>query len=123
MTLHIGTSGWSYDHWQHVLYPPDTPVAARLPYYLQHFQTVEVNSTYYRWPADPTFARWFQRLPDDFRMTIKAPRGLPGPQRGHPAVPAAAELRLCPRAPGLFFPTGPAMAQGGDGVPASELAP
>jgi uncharacterized protein YecE (DUF72 family) len=76
MTLHIGTSGWSYDHWQHVLYPPDTPVAARLPYYLQRFRTVEVNSTYYRWPADPTFARWFQRLPDDFRMTIKAPRGL-----------------------------------------------
>ncbi len=76
MTLHIGTSGWSYDHWQDVLYPPDTPVAARLPYYLQRFRTVEVNSTYYRWPADPTFARWFQRLPDDFRMAIKAPRGL-----------------------------------------------
>ena len=54
MTLHIGTSGWSYDHWQDVLYPPDTPVAARLPYYLQRFRTVEVNSTYYRWPADPT---------------------------------------------------------------------
>ncbi len=74
--IYIGTSGWSYDHWQGVLYPSDTPVAARLPFYLQCFQTVEVNSTYYRWPADPTFARWFQRLPDDFRMTIKAPRGL-----------------------------------------------
>ena len=74
--MHIGTSGWSYDHWQGVLYPPDTPVAARLPYYLQRFRTVEVNSTYYRWPADATFARWYQRLPDDFCMTIKAPRGL-----------------------------------------------
>ncbi len=74
--IHIGTSGWSYDHWQGVLYPPDTPVPARLPFYLQRFRTVEVNSTFYRWPADATFARWFQRLPDDFCMTIKAPRGL-----------------------------------------------
>ena len=74
--IHIGTSGWSYDHWQGVLYPPDTPVAARLPFYLQRFRTVEVNSTFYRWPVDATFARWFARLPDDFRMTVKAPRGL-----------------------------------------------
>src|SRR5687767_357747 len=59
-----------------MLYPPNTPVTAQLPYYLQRFRTVEVNNTYYRWPADATFARWFQRLPEDFHMTIKAPRKL-----------------------------------------------
>jgi uncharacterized protein YecE (DUF72 family) len=76
MAIHVGTSGWSYDHWQGVLYPPDTPVRERLGYYVRHYQTVEVNATYYRWPGDVTFAGWFQRLPDGFRMSVKAPRGL-----------------------------------------------
>lgn len=76
MAHYIGTSGWSYDHWQGVLYPHRAPLPDRLNYYVQRFPTVEVNSTYYRWPPDTTFAQWYQRVPDDFVMTIKAPRGL-----------------------------------------------
>ncbi|HEX9372126.1 MAG TPA: DUF72 domain-containing protein, partial [Roseiflexaceae bacterium] len=76
MTILIGTSGWSYDHWQGVLYPPGTAGRQRLAYYVERYQTVEVNSTYYRWPPDVTFASWCQRLPEGFRMTVKAPRGL-----------------------------------------------
>lgn len=76
MTIQIGTSGWSYDHWQGILYPPFTPTGKRLDYYIQHYQTVEVNNTYYRWPKDETFAIWRQRLPEGFLMTVKAPRGL-----------------------------------------------
>ncbi len=75
MTIHIGTSGWSYDHWQGLLYPENTPVGKRLPYYLARYDTVEVNSTYYRWPADSVFAGW-NRLPAGFVMTVKAARGL-----------------------------------------------
>ncbi len=76
MTVHVGTSGWSYDHWEGVLYPPGTPLRARLEHYVARFQTVEVNSTYYRWPRDATFAGWRQRLPPGFLLTVKAPRGL-----------------------------------------------
>ncbi|GAB2766484.1 DUF72 domain-containing protein [Rhabdobacter roseus] len=76
MAIHIGTSGWSYDHWQGVLYPPDTPVAQRRDYYVQHFRTVELNSSYYHWPRVATFASWRQRLPEGFLLTVKAPRGL-----------------------------------------------
>jgi uncharacterized protein YecE (DUF72 family) len=76
MAIHVGTSGWSYDHWQGVLYPHDTPVRDRLDYYIPRYRTVEVNSTYYRWPVDATFARWHHRLPEGFLMTVKAPRGL-----------------------------------------------
>ena len=76
MTLHIGTSGWSYDHWDGVFYPPGMPKRDRLAYYVQHFPTVEINSTYYHWPADSTFVSWRLRVPDFFRITIKAPRGL-----------------------------------------------
>ncbi|MBN8821529.1 MULTISPECIES: DUF72 domain-containing protein [unclassified Spirosoma] len=76
MGIHIGTSGWSYDHWQGVLYPPATPVHRRRDYYVQRFQTVELNSSFYRWPKQATFAGWRQRLPDGFLLTVKAPRGL-----------------------------------------------
>jgi uncharacterized protein YecE (DUF72 family) len=76
MSIHIGTSGWSYDHWQGVLYPYPTPVHNRLSYYVQRFQTVELNSSFYRWPKPSTFAGWRQRLPGDFQLTVKAPRGL-----------------------------------------------
>ncbi len=81
MAIHVGTSGWSYDHWQGVLYPHGTPVRDRLSYYLRRFHTVEVNSTYYRWPRDSTFAHWKERLPAGFRMTVKAARGLTHFQR------------------------------------------
>jgi uncharacterized protein YecE (DUF72 family) len=74
--IHIGTSGWSYDHWIGVFYPPGTPQRDRLAYYVQHFRTVEINSTYYHWPADRTFVSWRRRVPQDFRISIKAPRGL-----------------------------------------------
>ncbi len=76
MTISIGTSGWSYAHWHGVLYPPDLPPHARLAAYVPHFPTVEVNSTFYRWPADHVFTRWYQRVPDKFRLTVKAPRAL-----------------------------------------------
>jgi uncharacterized protein YecE (DUF72 family) len=76
MTIRIGTSGWSYDHWVGVLYPPELPVSARLARYAQEFNTVELNASFYRWPKDSTFAGWRERLPDGFTMSVKAHRGL-----------------------------------------------
>ena len=76
MSLHIGTSGWSYNHWEGVLYPPGTPVRRRLDHYVQRFQTVEVNASYYHWPRDRTFTQWRERLPEGFLLSLKAPRGL-----------------------------------------------
>ena len=72
----VGTSGWSYDHWDGTLYPPGTPRARRLAVYTQHFDTVELNASYYRWPSNSSFASWRRRLPEGFRMSVKAPRGL-----------------------------------------------
>ncbi len=76
MTVRIGTSGWSYDHWTGVLYPPKMPVAARLARYAEEFDTVELNASFYRWPRDATFAGWRERLPAGFSMSVKAHRGL-----------------------------------------------
>ncbi len=76
MGVHVGTSGWSYPHWEGVLYPPGLPAHQRLAHYRRQFQTVEVNSTFYRWPRPATFAGWRRRLGDGFLLSVKAPRGL-----------------------------------------------
>lgn len=74
--LHIGTSGWSYDHWEGVLYPKGLPTARRRQVYTEHFDTVELNASFYRWPREQTFETWNRELPPGFVMTVKAPRGL-----------------------------------------------
>jgi uncharacterized protein YecE (DUF72 family) len=56
LIVHIGTSGWSYDPWEGVLYPHQLPSRQELDCYTQHYQTVVFNSTYYRWPPNATFA-------------------------------------------------------------------
>jgi uncharacterized protein YecE (DUF72 family) len=81
VTVHIGTSGWSYPHWDGVLYPPGLPARQRLEHYLPRFATAELNSSFYRWPPDDAFARWSRRLPPSFRLSVKAPRSLTHVQR------------------------------------------
>jgi len=76
MSVYVGTSGWSYDHWEGVLYPHALPARGRLDVYTRLFRTVEVNSSFYHWPRDATLARWGRSLPEGFVMTVKAPRGL-----------------------------------------------
>ena len=76
MVVPIGTSGWSYDHWEGVLYPHGAAARDRLGYYCQRFHTVELNSSFYRWPKQSTFAGWRRRLPHGFQLSVKAPRGL-----------------------------------------------
>jgi uncharacterized protein YecE (DUF72 family) len=70
--VRIGTCSWADEalskHW----YPQGVPAGERLSYYAQHFDTVEVDSTYYRLPADPMVAKWAERTPDDFVMHVKA---------------------------------------------------
>ena len=76
MTIRIGTSGWSYAHWEPELYPPGLPAAARLGRYAATFGTAELNSSFYRWPRPDTFRYWRKKLPAGFCLSVKAPRGL-----------------------------------------------
>jgi uncharacterized protein YecE (DUF72 family) len=70
----IGTSGWSYAHWRGIFYPDGLPQREWLAFYMQHFDTVEVNSTFYHLPRESTMASWRDRAPDGFAFALKASR-------------------------------------------------
>jgi uncharacterized protein YecE (DUF72 family) len=72
--LFIGTSGYSYQHWKGIFYPSDLPQARWLEFYCEHFDTVELNVTFYRLPKQQVFASWFQRTPPDFCFAAKGSR-------------------------------------------------
>jgi uncharacterized protein YecE (DUF72 family) len=72
--IHIGTSGWSYDHWKGPFYPEGLPGKRMLEYYAQHFRSVEINSSFYRLPEKKTLQHWYECTPDDFLFTAKASR-------------------------------------------------
>lgn len=72
VAVKVGTSGWSYAHWQGVFYPADWPKSKWLEYYAQHFSTVELNASFYRLPKPGTFENWEHRTPDDFLWSVKA---------------------------------------------------
>lgn len=72
--LLVGTSGWSYDHWGDIFYPAKLASVKRLAFFAQHFETVEVNSSFYHLMPRKTFANWRQSTPDDFVFAVKASR-------------------------------------------------
>ncbi|MFU8802553.1 MAG: DUF72 domain-containing protein [Bradymonadaceae bacterium] len=72
----LGTSGWSYDDWNGVFYPPGTSQKDRLVHYAGQFNTVEIDSTFYARPAMKTVQGWYERTPDDFIFAAKFPRSI-----------------------------------------------
>lgn len=95
MAVHVGTSGWSYAHWDGVLYPPGTRPNDRLGLYTAQFDTVELNASFYRWPRDVTFARWRERLLEGFLMSVKASRGLSHARRLYRPEPWIERMTHC----------------------------
>ena len=74
-SIRIGCSGWNYKHWRDgVFYPPRLPPRRWLGYYAQHFDTVEVNSTFYRLPRETVVANWVRETPQDFFFAVKMSR-------------------------------------------------
>lgn len=72
--LFIGTSGYNYKHWPGVFYPPGLPQSRWLEFYCRHFETVELNVTFYRLPARKTFEGWYKKTPADFVFAAKGSR-------------------------------------------------
>jgi uncharacterized protein YecE (DUF72 family) len=70
--VRIGTCSWADDALSKHFYPPKLPAKERLAWYAQHFDTVEVDSTYYRLPSDSMVEGWADRTPPEFTMHVKA---------------------------------------------------
>jgi uncharacterized protein YecE (DUF72 family) len=74
--VRIGCSGWNYADWRGPVYPPGCPPRRWLAHYSTKFDTVEVNSTFYRLAKPEAVARWVEETPADFLFTVKASRYL-----------------------------------------------
>jgi uncharacterized protein YecE (DUF72 family) len=71
--IHVGTSGWSYPTWRPAFYPAGTDPSEFLRLYAQRFDTVELNTTGYRLPAEDQFERWREQTPGGFTFAVKMP--------------------------------------------------
>jgi uncharacterized protein YecE (DUF72 family) len=72
---YVGTSGFSYPSWRGDFYPADADPKTFLSLYAERFDTVELNTTGYRLPAEEQFARWAAQTPEGFRFAVKMPMG------------------------------------------------
>ena len=74
--VHVGCSGWNYNDWRGRVYPKGLPPSRWLEHYSTLFDTVEVNSTFYRLASPDAVARWIEQTPEHFLFTLKASRYL-----------------------------------------------
>lgn len=73
--IYIGTSGWAYEHWKERFYPPSFK-NDKLVFYSKSFQTVEINSSFYRIPDRKIFRKWHDSVRDEFVFSAKLYRGI-----------------------------------------------
>ena len=78
MTTLVGCSGWSYDDWVGRFYPMELAKKKGewFSYYAEYFQTVEINSTFYRPPGDLQVQSWIKKAKDlkGFEYSLKVPQ-------------------------------------------------
>lgn len=72
--LRIGTSGYMYKHWKDVFYPKDLPQKKWFAHYAEHFDTVEINNSFYHLPSAETFSSWREQAPESFLYAVKYSR-------------------------------------------------
>ena len=74
--IRVGTSGWHYAHWKGNFYPKRCTPAEMFRIYREHFDTVEINNTFYQLPPHSTFETWRKSVPPGFLYAIKGSRFL-----------------------------------------------
>jgi uncharacterized protein YecE (DUF72 family) len=91
MSIMVGCSGWNYADWRGPVYN-DAPSRQWLELYAERFETVEVNSTFYRLPATRSVARWAEQVPAGFCFAVKVSRYLTHVRRLQAVHEGAARL-------------------------------
>lgn len=72
--IYIGCSGFSNRDWKGFFFPEELLSKEQLNFYATQFNTVEINSTFYRRPRPQTLANWYERTGEDFKFFIKIPK-------------------------------------------------
>lgn len=73
---HIGCSGFFYREWKDHFYPPDLKQKQWFQFYCQHFNTLELNVTFYRFPTTKALQAWYDQAPEGFTFSAKVPRSI-----------------------------------------------
>lgn len=107
--IRIGTSGFHYKHWKGPFYPQKMPDAAMLDFYTRHFDTVELNNSFYRLPTASAFECWRDSTPENFLFAVKASRFITHNKKLKD--PKNAIDNLLPRAAHLGKKLGPVLFQ------------
>jgi uncharacterized protein YecE (DUF72 family) len=74
MVWKIGCSGYHYTEWKGMFYPEGIPKSKWFEFYCEHFNTIELNVTFYKFPRVESLNGWYGRSPGDFLFSVKAPR-------------------------------------------------
>jgi len=74
--IRVGTSGYVYPHWKGLFYPASLPAKDQFAFYARHFDTLELNTTFYRLPTEATVRRWAAQAPPGFLFAVKGSRYL-----------------------------------------------
>jgi len=72
--IRLGTSSFTAQGWDGAFYPKGTKSADRLSVYAEHFDTVEIDSTFYASPSPKTVDGWAMKTPDGFIFSVKVPQ-------------------------------------------------
>lgn len=71
---HIGCSGFHYKEWKEAFYPKGLAQGKWFDFYARHFNTLELNVTFYRFPSLKTLQGWHDKAPEGFGFSSKVPR-------------------------------------------------
>jgi uncharacterized protein YecE (DUF72 family) len=72
--IRIGISGWRYDGWRGAFYPKDLAQRHELEFAAQHFNSIELNGSFYSLQRPKSFQQWREETPDDFVFSVKGSR-------------------------------------------------
>jgi uncharacterized protein YecE (DUF72 family) len=72
--IYVGIGGWTYAPWRGVFYPKDLPQKKELSYAAEKLSSIEINGTYYSTFKPPSWKKWRDETPADFRFAVKASR-------------------------------------------------
>jgi uncharacterized protein YecE (DUF72 family) len=107
---HIGCSGYHYRHWRGLFYPEKLPMRRWFEFYSQHFRTLELNVTFYRFPQLSLLQNWYAQSPADFQFAVKAPRLITHYKQFHGVGPLLGDFYTT-ASQGLLEKLGPVLFQ------------